>query len=57
MPYYLKKNGVKNEVVLTYEKLFCENMSWNELSVIQNKIYKLAKKYGLVREFKENGIL
>lgn len=30
--------------------------SYNELAIISNYFYKNAKRYGLLKEFKENGI-
>lgn len=32
------------------------NLSWDELNKVQNKFYSIGKRYGLLREFKENGI-
>lgn len=32
------------------------NLSWDELNKVQNKFYAIGKRYGLLREFKENGI-
>ena len=34
-----------------------QNYSYSELAEWQDYFYNLARKYGLVREFKENGIL
>ena len=57
MSYALKKNALKNEIIMNYENIFYKGISWTEISVIKNKVYKLAQKYGLIREFKENGII
>lgn len=32
------------------------NYSWGELAEWGNYFYKLGKRYGLLKEFKENGI-
>lgn len=32
-------------------------LSWNELFVETSKFYRLGKRYGLLKEFKENGVL
>lgn len=32
------------------------NYSWSELAEWGNYFYKLGKRYGLLKEFKENGI-
>lgn len=34
-----------------------QNYSYGELADFYNKFYKLAKRYGLIKEFKENGII
>lgn len=34
-----------------------QNLSYGELLVFQNKLSKLAKRFNLIREFKENGII
>ena len=38
-------------------ELYFKNMSYDELIKEQNKIDKLAKRYGLIKELKENGVL
>lgn len=32
-------------------------MSWGEIASLQNKIIKLARRYGLIKELKNEGIL
>ena len=34
-----------------------QNYSYGELADFYDKFYKLAKRYGLIKEFKENGII
>jgi hypothetical protein len=34
-----------------------QNLSYGELILFQNKLFKIAKKFNLVEEFKENGII
>ena len=31
-------------------------MSWNELAEVSERFYTLGKRYGLLKEFRENGI-
>ena len=33
-----------------------EPMSWNEFAEVCQRFYKLGKRYGLIKEFRENGI-
>nr|DAY92965.1 MAG TPA: hypothetical protein [Caudoviricetes sp.] len=33
------------------------NYSYSELAIFQDMFFRLGRKYGLLREFRENGIL
>jgi hypothetical protein len=51
------KEAVRNEAI-EYQNDFQNNdYSYGELTYYQDYFSKLAKKYGLIREFKENGII
>ena len=49
-----KENAINKAIIFFDEQL---SISWHELSEKTITMEKLAKKYGLVREFKENGII
>ena len=34
-----------------------QNLSWNEVIDWGNRFYRLGRKFGLTKEFKENGII
>lgn len=34
-----------------------EELSWNEWNIIGSKLERIARRFGLVREFRENGII
>jgi hypothetical protein len=34
-----------------------ENISYGDLFLLQEELYKLGKRFGLIREFKENGLI
>lgn len=55
--YQTEKEQVRLDVISQLDEIFYLGISWGEYSYTQEKLYKIAKKYGLVREFKENGIL
>ena len=55
--YQTEKNQVRQDVISQLDEIFFPGMSWQAVADTQGKLYKIAKKYGLVREFKENGIL
>ena len=49
-----KARGMAQEIQCDFYDL---SISWNEVCDICAKLEKLAKRYGLVREFKENGLI
>jgi hypothetical protein len=55
--YQTEKEQVRQDVINQLDVIFYPGISQGELIDVQSKLYKIAKKYGLVREFKENGIL
>ena len=55
--YQTEKNQVRQDVISQLDEIFYPGMSYGELADTQEKLYKVAKKYGLVKEFRENGIL
>lgn len=55
MNYYeKKKNAIRQRAV---EWQITEGLSWWEVAQWQDWFYLQARKYGLVREFRENGII
>ena len=58
MSNYQKRKASVRETAINWQNLCgeSENLSYNELSTIGNKFYKLGKRYGLLGEFRENGI-
>ena len=58
MNKYLKlKEKARQEAIDWQLNLMNHNYSYGELSYWDNYFYKLAKRYGLIKEFKENGII
>lgn len=55
--YQRAKERIRNEAV-EWQSGFCDqNYSYGELAYWGDYFGRLAKRYGLVREFKENGII
>ena len=55
--YQRAKERARNKAV-EWQNNFCEhNYSYGELVYWQDYFERLAKKYGLVEEFRENGII
>ena len=58
MDKYAKgKDSVRNKAMEWQMDFQNHNYSYEELTRFGNYFEKLAKRYGLVREFKENGII
>ena len=54
--YQKAKEKARNEAI-EWQLDFCNhNYSWGELSEFQSYFENLGKRYGLLREFRENGI-
>lgn len=58
MNKYLKNKEKLRENAIKWQQDFpSKNYSYGELAFWQDYFYKLGKKYGLLKEFKENGII
>lgn len=55
--YALRKADVREEAIDWQSSFADNNYSYGELAYYQDYFEKLAKRYGLVKEFKENGII
>lgn len=58
MSKYLKgKNNARDEAVKWQAEFSAHNYSYSEVADFQGYFYKKAVRYGLVKEFRENGII
>ena len=58
MTTYEKGKAKAREEAQTWQHIFYEySYSFFDLYIIAQHFEKLAKRYGLIKEFKENGIL
>ena len=55
--YTKLKESAKSKVIEWQNDFENQNYSYGELAYYQNYFSRLAKRYGLVREFRENGII
>ena len=55
--YQLDKRKAQNKAAEWQHKAADTCQSYGELLEASNYFYKLGKKYGLIKEFKENGII
>lgn len=55
--YYQRRKEETRQEAIEWQYSFQDhNYSWNELCMIEAHFRKLGKRYGLLREFQENGI-
>lgn len=54
--YQEKKRHLENKAIEYSNIMPLLDLSYYELAEIQNYFYKYGKKYGLLKEFRENGI-
>ncbi len=55
--YYRRMKRRARDTALCWQEKFRDSsMSWGELAEAQNYFEKLGKRYGLLAEFRENGI-
>ena len=55
--YSARKEAARAKAIEWQEWFATTSMSWGELADWQAYFTRLAKRYGLVREFKENAII
>ena len=53
--YADRKEFVRN-MAINYSNNGACGLSWGEVAIVRNNFYELGKRYGLLKEFKENGI-
>lgn len=58
MSRYQRNKEAVREFAIEWQADFCNhNYSYGELAVFRDMFYRLARKWGLVREFRENGLI
>lgn len=55
--YYEKKAEIREQAIMWQLDFNNHNYSWLELANFGDYFYRLGKRYGLLREFRENGII
>lgn len=55
--YYEKKAEIREQAIMWQLDFNNHNYSWNELAYYGEYFYRQGKRYGLLREFRENGII
>jgi hypothetical protein len=57
MKYKDKKEEARQKAIEIQYEMGNNNYSYGELAEIEDYLYRLGKRYGLLKEFKENGLL
>lgn len=55
--YAARKESARNKIIALQNLLSVLALSWGELADIQNDIEKLGRRYGLLTELREEGII
>lgn len=55
--YLKRKEEVRNEAIKWHKNISKSDYCLGQLSFLAEHYYKLGKRYGLLREFRENGII
>ena len=55
--YMQKKEAARNEAINWMTTTANDSMSWYELLNYQDHFMTISRRYGLIREFHENGII
>lgn len=57
MGNYQKRKAEVRQEAIDWQLDFCNhNYTWGELTAYGDYFYNLGRRYGLLREFRENGI-
>lgn len=54
--YQQMKEKVRNEAIEWQLNFDSHNYSWSELACFEDYFHTMGKRYGLLKEFRENGI-
>ena len=54
--YYERKEEIRQQAIDWQLDFSNRNYSWGELADWNDYFYKMGKRYGLLKEFRENGI-
>ena len=55
--YQKQKNLAREKAIDLQLELLINPVSYGELAIVVCRLEKLAKRFGLVKEFRENGII
>lgn len=55
--YQTAKENARNRIIEAMNELSNVSISWGELAELQAKIERLGRKYGLLQELRENGVI
>lgn len=54
---YKERKEYARDLAIEYSNNIASGLYWSDLATIQDKFYNIAKQYGLIKEFQENGII
>jgi hypothetical protein len=54
---YKERKEYARDLAIDYSNNIASGLYWSDIATIQDKFYNIAKQYGLIKEFEENGII
>lgn len=55
--YKTRKAAARDAAIMAQQKAAEQAQSWEEVAETADRLERLARRYGLIREFRENGII
>ena len=54
---YAERKNAARDLAIEYQYTDCGGLSYGELNTIQSYFENIARRYGLIKEYRENGII
>lgn len=55
--YKTRKAAARDTAIMAQQKAAEQAQSWEEVAEIADRLERLARRFGLLREFRENGLI
>lgn len=55
--YQIRKAAVRDAAIMAQQEAAEQVQSWEEVTATADRLERLARRFGLLREFRENGLI
>lgn len=55
--YQIRKAAVRDAAIMAQQEAAEQVQSWEEVAEAADRLERLARRFGLLREFRENGLI